>query len=278
MRILMRITFVLVTLALFLGGHESYAQFSVTASYDTVPSGSPKFPGCSVKYTATLTNPPGIINGYNWQWIESDRAQNGNVCNTLWRSFQTNNSASITVVEPWVGTFVVKCTVSYRNGMGGAQLTLDSNLLTITIPPPDGFNPAAAFGTAVATTGSMTCVFPVTCQGNTCNPSGTAQELITNKFAPYALDQHPADDTDWTPAAASPSFYLAAGAITDVKQSLVPASWANIPINSVFYSFTQKMRIIVADSCGNINAYDLGSINLQRRKVSATEWTVEQQP
>lgn len=187
-----------------------------------------------------------------------------------------------TVFEPWPGTYLVKCTVSFGVGSGGGNAqTVDSNTLVITVLKPDGFKVTSGLKVPADNNSTITVVYTITCGGTTSNGNvGTAQELITNKTAPYSTPTHPPDDPAWTPAASSPTFYLSGGSnfICDLKGTyLGSTNWSTIPVGAVFYTFTQNNQIIMSDACGNTNTYPLGSVKLQRRKVSATQWQIELQ-
>lgn len=262
---------------------DARAQFTATASYAAPPK---IVPGSSVTYTVTLANPPGMITGYDWQWMESDTADSGAACNTAFRSFTTNNAATVSVVEAWTGTYLVQCVVSYRVGMGGPIQKMTSNLLTITVAKPDGVADPPNLKTPTDLGSSITLVFPVTCGGTTCSPQGLVQELIINKVAyyppgsvtfPQGGQVNIPDDTVWTPVnAPSPLFFLNAGGIQDIKtQTAGTDGWNVMPAGFVYYSVEQRIRILVTDGCGNTNVQDLGSAKLVRTKVNATQWQIE---
>lgn len=92
-------------------GGEVRAQASVTASYTVAQNPTKIVTGSLVTYDVNITNSPGPITGYKWQWFESSKSTEGVTCNSGWKTFTNYNQSTVTVFEPWPGAFLVKCTV-----------------------------------------------------------------------------------------------------------------------------------------------------------------------
>jgi hypothetical protein len=149
--------------------------------------------------------------------------------------------------------------------------------VAVSVAPADSFTVVSGLNTPVSNNASVQIVFQVKSGGNNVGAyiSGTAQERITDiTFLGVAQP-----DGNWTPPVPAQEFFMAQGKIYDTKNaSLAPGDWANLQVGEVFWTGTQHMRIVWADCLGQIFQQPLGSIKLQRRKVSATAWQMELQP
>ncbi len=130
--------------------------------------------------------------------------------------------------------------------------------------------------------GTVQIEFTVTAGGRDCGTaldmSAVAQEKITSKYLLNSYGQWVRQPDDIAFSSGT-GFYLSGNKIIDLKgTNMAPQDWAAIPINTVFYTFTQTNRLIVQDCCTQALPPIDNAYRLQRRKVSATEWQLEITP
>jgi len=231
--------------------------------------------GEGVTYTAVDDGKDAMVNiAWDYRCMEMGCQQN-------WSSF--GNARSFTTIEGRVGKQDVRVTAAYQPNPYNPPPASNFVIHNITVLPPDAM--AITTGLALPCANGPDTIqveFTVRGGGRDCgaylSSVATAQEKITNKtFSGPTGVQHLADDLDFSSGA--PAFYLSGNKIIDMKNTKVnPTLWASIPVGSVFYTFTQTNRILVKDCCDQaVPPIDV-SFNLQRRKVSETDWQLEITP
>ena len=196
---------------------------------------------------------------------------------TTWDDGTNNPSPAVYCAYP--GTYNIRVTATYGPGDDGGcsppPTVLTGQVLTSTA---DGFTITGGLNTPVDNGSGVLIQYQVTSGGLNAGPylGGTAQERITNKRD--WKGNNPPDDAQWSPPAPYSGFYMAGSVIYDTKAlGLAPGDWNQIGVGQAFYWFTQNNRIVWLDPANNVMIESLGSVNLLRRKVSATTWQVEQQ-
>lgn len=236
--------------------------------------------GQNATYTA-VDNGTKTIASCKWEY----QYVNGTICTSGWFT-GLSNSTTQSWFEATPGLYNVRMTVTYAP-VGAPPVAPPQTIITkpVTVVAADGFVVTKGYNTSVANGGGMPnpplleVDFKITCAGNDAGTmiAGFPQELITNKTVIIGgVSTGLGDDPDWTPATGAGggmTFYKQGNLIIDMKSTnFTAADWNAVGVGDVFYTFTQSMRINWTDPCGNVEASNLGSINLARKKVSATEW------
>jgi hypothetical protein len=195
-----------------------------------------------------------------------------------------NSDRSDSVIEALPGTFIVRCTVTFKINSSGQRPAPHVLTLDVTVPKPDSF---VATGLGVSTPLGQDC--PITLQvrqggedaGYT--SSAFAQEKITNlKIFDYQGNATP-QNFDWEPTNANAPladrFALAGGTgrIVDLKyyDDANRTGYATRPVGDTLETLTQGVRIKFTYADGTIDYADLGSTAFTFKKSGANAYEVD---
>lgn len=210
---------------------------------------------------------------------------NGGTCTSSWMTMSTTDSAY--VIEDMPGTYDVRCTIQYQDGMCNVVTVVPQTSVTVPDPSDSVINnkpsclgvPTLATSVAPDAQGQngasgVTVEFAIKAGdmivGEGLNSNFTVQEKLTNKRILGVA----ADDTDWVPTGPDWRLYMSETLIEDFKYvgNSPDGPFGVAAVGDPFYTLTQSLRIQVNDYCGNLKTYPIGSHSFTLTKVSATQW------
>jgi hypothetical protein len=195
--------------------------------------------------------------------------------------YPTPQGSTTSPTEVYVGTFNVRCTVTYKKNFYGPTPPPDVPTTTIAVLPPDGLSIISGDRVSVQLGQNATVIFGVTCDGAlVSNVQGYAQERISN--VRNALGKIVPVDSGWIPQGGNgPRFYLQGNKIVDMKRySGNPGQawrvyWQSLNNGAVFNTATQGIRVMIPDPCGSYTPYQLKTFTVKFVKDDLNHYHVE---
>ena len=230
---------------------------------------NPIIVGYSVNYTAVEdgTHPPAISYEWSYRCIN-----NGCVGNWVTSGF---TGQTVNFIESRVGTQEIKCKATYPNPMLGQPQPTSTFTKMITVLGPD--RDVIIAGLNTPTDRNQRIVIKYRLQnGDTplgISLPGYAQERVLINDPDTGVV-----DSGWVPPAgtSNPNYYMEGNTIVDSQAfNYSQERWDAIPVGSVFRTVFLQNRWVTTDCCGQEVIYYLVNHTLRRRKVSATEWQIE---
>jgi hypothetical protein len=195
-------------------------------------------------------------------------------CTGPWTGNIQTDGPLIDFIEPFAGTHEIRLRVTYQATSGGQHPPTEI-IKTVSVAQMDGFRIESGLNTPTphGPSDRLHMQFVITCGGEDAGwyVPGSVYENITNKVFLGV----PQQNLGWT-GSQDGVFYKEGNVIHDFKGTDIPNYWDSINVGSVFYTFTQEMKIVYIDPCGVEVTVHLGSVNLKRKKVSNGEWQIEQ--
>jgi len=215
-----------------------------------------------------------VIESYQWEFRHETPQ-----CPGPWVTFGEGQNPSTLQPVPFSGVYHIRLTVNYQPMFPDPEPPAPTVIQKVVeVAAPDAFDIVSGLETPVQNGGSIIVQYQVFSQGNPVGGflGGLAQRKLTNQSDHEGNDI--ADEAAWYPNVESELFHMNSGIIFDTISTLYPQDvWDDIDVGEVFYKYALNIRIAWQDACDTIWIHSLGSIDLQRRKVSESAWQLERQ-